>query len=212
MGEKQTKTDWTGKRGERAARSFMNPLRRKGEELLFGGGVSSVLEEVSSSLGNGAVILDVGCGPGFMSLPLAGMPGTAKVICLDLSDEMLTALRENAEKAGLTGRIQVVKAPASSSGLGDASVDLVVSNNVVHELADPREVLTEWMRILKPGGRVVFNDFRNTRLVKLFIAGHHKDVHGPYQIEEMESLLRQAGLQRVEVSPHRHTLLATAVR
>ncbi len=201
MEEKQAQTEWTGQRGERGARFLVSPWRRFGEGLIFGGGRSSVLEEISGSLSIDAVVLDVGCGSGYLSLPVAMKLGAGKVLCLDLSDEMLAALRENAAKAGLTGRIQVVKAPASASGLDDASVDLIVSNNVVHELADPREVLAEWIRILKPGGRVVFNDFRSTRLVKLFISGHHQDVHGPYEVEEMESLLWQAGFKEVKVAP-----------
>jgi ubiquinone/menaquinone biosynthesis C-methylase UbiE len=212
MKEKQAGSDWTGSRGERAARLFMNSWRGRLEDLVLGGGKSSVLKAIAGSLAGDAVVLDVGCGSGYLSIPIAGMLNAGTVVCLDLSEEMLKALKANAAEAGLSGRIRIVRAPAGTSGLDDASVDLVVSNNVVHEFPDLREVVAEWVRILRPGGRVVFNDFRATRPVKLFMSGHHHDVHGPYREDELESLLLEAGLRGVRVTPRRHTLLATATR
>lgn len=205
--------DRPGHRKGRAVSSFMNPWRRRREELVFGGGPFSVLKEISGTLPSGAVVLDVGCGPGFMSLPIARMANTGRVYCLDLSGEMLSALQKNADQAGLSDRIETIEAPADASGLEGASVDLVVSNNVVHELPDPPAAFAEWMRLLKPGGRVVFNDFRDTRLVRLFMSGRHDDVHGPYREEgEVESRLLEAGFTEVRVARRRHTLLAVGVK
>jgi len=90
-------------------------------------------------------------------------------------------------------------------------VDLVVSNNLLHELKNPATAVAEWKRLLKPGGRMVLSDFRSTRLVRLIMSHEHgEEASNPLEVEGLSLLLKQAGLDNVEVTPLRHKLLAVA--
>jgi ubiquinone/menaquinone biosynthesis C-methylase UbiE len=212
MVEDQAQTEWTGRRGQIGAWFLASPWRRWGEAL-FGRSRAALLDEVFSTLIGEEVVLDVGCGSGYLSLPIAARLDTGKVLCLDLSEEMLAGLEKRAHAVGLDGRVQAVKAPADASGLAASSVNLVVCNNVLHELADPGACAEEWARLLKPGGRMALSDFRATRPIRLMMKHRHgEDVHGPFTTEELEALLKKVGLREVKVTPYRHTLLAQAVK
>lgn len=205
----QEHSEWTGRRGTIAGLLLGNRLYRLAEELAFGPAVSAVLKKVAGIIGGDETILDVGCGSGGLSLPLARKLEGGSVICLDLSDEMLARLKSRALKAGLENRIHIVKGPASRSGLEGDSVDIAVSNNVFHELDEPRQALAEQLRVLKPGGHLIISDFRRTRVVKIMTARHHPG-HVAYEAREVESLLREAGFGDIEVKTNRHRLLAHA--
>jgi ubiquinone/menaquinone biosynthesis C-methylase UbiE len=74
-------------------------------------------------------------------------------------------LERRAEKKGLEGRIRILKAEASSFKLENKSVDLVVSNFVLHELLNPKAVLLKTYRVLRPGGWIVITDFRKDTML-----------------------------------------------
>ncbi len=189
---------------------MVSPIRRLEESLLGCSGMK-LLRHVFSSLRDGATVLDAGCGSGYLSLPIAAKLSFGKVIGVDLSDEMLAALGRRARAKAVDDRVQTLKAPVSSTGLEEGSVDLVVSNNLLHELQDTAAALAEWKRVLKPGGRMVLSDFRSTRLVRFIMSREHgEEASNPMDVEDMASLLEQAGLEKVEVIPCRHKLLALA--
>jgi ubiquinone/menaquinone biosynthesis C-methylase UbiE len=132
---------------------------------------------------------------------------TGKIICLDLSEEMLGHLKRKAEKEGLQDRIQIRKGEASASGLEKESVDLVMSNSVFHELSRPELVLSEVLRVLKPSGWVMITDFRDTKISRLICRSHLEGAHGPFSVHELEALFAKAGLKNVKVSPVRHWVI-----
>lgn len=210
MSGKEAHTDWTGKRGKRGALLMASPVRRL-EEAMLGRSSIALLKRVLSSLDEDAVVLDAGCGSGYLSLPIAARLAFGKVICVDLSDEMLSALERRARARGVDARVQALKAPVDSTGLEDASVDLVVSNNLLHEMQDPAAAVAEWKRLLKPGGRMALSDFRSTRLVRLIMShGHGEKASNLFDVGDLSSLLEQAGLENVEGIPYRNKLLALA--
>ncbi len=99
-------------------------------------------------------ILDIGTGPGFfaINLALAGHEVTA----VDVTAEMLAYARCNAESYG--AKVDFVLHRGESLPFEDASLDLVVSRNVVWNLEYPAEALSEWARVLVSGGRMVYFD------------------------------------------------------
>jgi protein-S-isoprenylcysteine O-methyltransferase Ste14/SAM-dependent methyltransferase len=201
------KLNWAGIKRRIYVGHFDNPLARLFETLLLGDCRSAFLNEFSRIIRGNEVVLDVGAGTGRFSLAMAKKLSTGKVICLDLSEEMLQILERKAEKEGLKDKIQLLKGEASSSGLKNESVDLVVSNNVFHELSSPKTVLAEMIRVLKPNGWIIITDFRDTRISKLICRPHSEDAHGPFRVNELETILSEAGLSKVKVKPIRHWII-----
>ena len=106
----------------------------------------------------GEVVLDLGSGGGIDVLLSASRVGpTGFAYGLDMTDEMLELARSNAAEAGATN-VEFRKGRIESIPLGDASVDVVISNCVVNLSTDKAAVLGEVARVLKPGGRVGISD------------------------------------------------------
>jgi SAM-dependent methyltransferase len=106
----------------------------------------------------GEVVLDLGSGGGIDVLLSAARVGpTGFAYGLDMTDEMLELARRNAAEADATN-VEFRKGRIESIPLGDASVDVVISNCVVNLSGDKAAVLAEVARVLRPGGRVGISD------------------------------------------------------
>jgi len=111
----------------------------------------------------GSTIADLGCGPGFFTIPLAKKLGTqSRVYAVDSDPIMLDHLTANLEKIPEVERASVVmmEADVSNTQLPDHSVDLVFFANILHDLEDPKKFFGEVKRILKPGGRLIDIDWQ----------------------------------------------------
>ncbi len=206
MTEKQTTTEWRGIKGRIGAWCLNSPLRRL--EMLFLGDIKSAfLNEISHLIKGDEIVLDVGAGSGYFSLSIASKLTSGKVICLDLSEEMLHRLKGIANKKGLSSKIQILRGEASSINLENESVDLVVSNYLFHELAEPESVLREMIRVLKPGGWVIVTDFKDTQITKRICSSHAEETHGPFSIDELKNFFVKVGLGNVKVYPVRHYVI-----
>ncbi len=102
----------------------------------------------------GRKILDVGCGPGIVSMQLSDLG--YEMTALDFSEKMLEKAEKNAADNGLD--IEFVCGNAMELPFGDCSFDAVVSDYVLWTVPDPRKVMDEWYRVLRPGGRIVYVD------------------------------------------------------
>ncbi len=94
-------------------------------------------------------ILDVGTGTGFLSLSLAELGH--EVVGIDLAEGMISAARKIAKERGLD--LDLVTGDAESLDFVDESFDAVVSRWVLWTLPHPEKAISEWMRVLRPGGR-----------------------------------------------------------
>lgn len=103
----------------------------------------------------GQTAADLGCGPGFYTLALAGHVGpTGKVYAVDVDERAIRKLEEKAARRGL-GNIEARAQSASGLGfIADGSVDFILSHGLLCSMApqEHRAALAEMKRILKPDG------------------------------------------------------------
>jgi ubiquinone/menaquinone biosynthesis C-methylase UbiE len=100
-------------------------------------------------------VLDVACGPGIVTVELAR---TARdVVALDLTPEMLNKARERCGKAA-RANVCFEEGTASALPFDDASFDAVVTRLSFHHFTEPRTVLAEMHRVLKPSGLLAVAD------------------------------------------------------
>jgi ubiquinone/menaquinone biosynthesis C-methylase UbiE len=102
----------------------------------------------------GLEVLDVGCGTGILSLELAARGHN--VTGIDFAPEMLALAKDKAAKAGASIRFQ--HADAENLPFGAASFDLVITRHVLWTLPHPEAAVSEWVRVLRPGGRLAVID------------------------------------------------------
>lgn len=115
-------------------------------------------EVLGPYLRSGATALDVGCGMGFFSLPMAGLVGSGgRVICVDLQQRMINSLARRAARAGVSERIETRVCSKDSLGIRDlqGEVDFALAYAVVHEVPDAAAFLVEIGDVLVPGGRLL---------------------------------------------------------
>lgn len=111
----------------------------------------------AADAGPGAVVVDLGCGTGQISLPMARRG--AQVLAVDVSAAMARRLRAVARRQGVRN-LEVLAIPIEELALPAGSVDLVVSSYALHHLRDPDKArlvsaASGWLR---PGGRLVVAD------------------------------------------------------
>lgn len=109
----------------------------------------------------GDIIADIGCGPGYFSIPLAKKTkGT--VFAVDVEPLMFDYLKEKADQAGVDN-ISYVHSHAESLALPDAKVDKVFCAFILHEIGDLSKGLLEIKRILHPNGKILILEWEKKK-------------------------------------------------
>ena len=108
----------------------------------------------------GETVADLGAGSGYHTFRLSKMVGPkGKVLAVDIQSEMLDLIRERAKKRKLTN-IEPIQGTETDPKLPANSVDLILMVDVYHEFSHPWEMTVAMTKALKPGGRLVFVEFR----------------------------------------------------
>lgn len=156
--------------------------------------------------------LEVGPGPGYLGLEWLKKSARTSLKAVEISPAMIEIARRNAEEYGLSGRVEYVKGDAGKIPFDDNLFDGAFTNGSLHEWAEPKNVLSEIYRVLKPGGKYFVSDLRRDMhpLVKWFMQavtkpkkirpGLRSSIAAAYLVEEIEALLREClpGGYRVE--------------
>jgi ubiquinone/menaquinone biosynthesis C-methylase UbiE len=98
--------------------------------------------------------LEIGAGTGYFTLNLMQAGVVAEATCTDISPGMVSTLADNAGRLGL--EVRATRAEADALPFGDQSFDLVLGHAVLHHLPDLERSFSEFHRVLRPGGRLVF--------------------------------------------------------
>jgi len=138
-------------------------------------------------------ILDIGCGSASLTIGLAKKYKDAQVIGIDYWggqwEYSKKVCEKNAEIEGVAKRVTFQKASVEALPFNDGSMDVVVSNLVFHEVGgvkDKRELIREALRVVKKGGKFVFQD--------LFL---WKQIYG--EPDELMETVRGWGIEEVEL-------------
>jgi SAM-dependent methyltransferase len=120
-----------------------------------------IAADIAAAAPDGGRILEVGCGPGHLSIVLAAEHGL-DVTALDLDPEMIDRARRKADQATAAGHRAPVFLAADVAQLpfDEASFDLIVSTYSMHHWSDKPAGLAEIRRVLRPGGRALIWDLR----------------------------------------------------
>jgi ubiquinone/menaquinone biosynthesis C-methylase UbiE len=108
----------------------------------------------------GLVVADIGAGSGYYSFRMAEKVGPkGKVLAVDIQKEMLALVRRRMEKEKVEN-IETILGSETDPKLPAGGVDLILLVDVYHEFAFPDEMTEAMIKALKPGGRLVFVEFR----------------------------------------------------
>lgn len=159
-----------------------------------------------ADLKKGEVVLDLGSGGGFdCFLAARQVTETGKVIGVDMTPEMISRARSNAEKGGFTN-VEFRLGEIEHLPVADNSVDVIISNCVINLSPDKQQVFKEAYRVLKSGGRIAISDIVKTTEFPEEIKNNMDEfyascVSGASTIKELELMLKQSGFIQISIEP-----------
>ena len=158
-----------------------------------------------ASLKPGETVVDLGSGGGFDCFLAAKQVGrTGKVIGVDMTPDMISKARMNAEKIG-TNTVEFRLGEIEHLPVADNHADIIMSNCVINLSPDKQKVYDDAYRILKPGGRLAISDVVATKPLPAEIQQDLEllsaCVGGAATIDETKKMLGKSGFQNIEIIP-----------
>lgn len=194
-------------------------------EADFADAHDTYVRNVAASLGvlRGRV-LDLGCGPGDVTVRFARTNPDCTIVAVDAGQNMLALARERVAREGLTERITFEQRYLPDATLARAAFDAVVSSSVLHHLADPTTMWTTVLQCAAPGAAVAIGDLLRPAtqaqldaLVDDHTAGAPEllrrdfawSLAAAYTVDEVRAQLVSAGLDTLDVraTTDRHLLV-----
>lgn len=158
-----------------------------------------------ASLKPGEIVVDLGSGGGFDCFLAAKQVGdTGRVIGVDMTPDMLSKARANAEKMQ-SKNVEFRLGEIEHLPVADNSTDIIMSNCVINLSPDKQSVYRDAFRILKPGGRLAISDIvalaplpediqQNLALVSACVGG-------AATIDDTRAMLAEAGFIDIKITP-----------
>jgi ArsR family transcriptional regulator len=139
-------------------------------------------------------VADIGCGEGYLTLEAAQWART--VVGIDRSTDVLARAKALAARRRVTN-VEWKKGDLAKLPLKEASVDVALLSQALHHATEPERAITEAVRVLRPGGRLLLLDLREHD--QAWVRSRFGDRHLGFSAAELETLLRHAGLSDVRV-------------
>jgi ubiquinone/menaquinone biosynthesis C-methylase UbiE len=165
--------------------------------------------------GGGACVLDLGTGTALIPIGLCRRDAAIRIVAVDAAESMLTVARRNVAAAGLDDRIELVRADAKDlRRLDPRQFSVVVSNSILHHVAEPARVVAEALRAASSGALMFHRDLvrpedeqRLQQLVAAYAGNatpHARmlfadSFRAALTVEEMQSLVERFGFDRTSV-------------
>ncbi|MDX1964494.1 MAG: class I SAM-dependent methyltransferase [Pirellulales bacterium] len=166
-------------------------------------------------------VIDLGTGTARIPILLCQQVPPARVLAVDAAVSMLHIAIRNIEIAGLRERIQLSQGDCKDLAYPDAMFDVVMSNSIVHHLAQPERLLKEALRLCRPDGTIFIRDLarpdtatRVDELVALYAAGcnahqtalFRDSLHAALTLDEVREIVSSLGQDPagVQLTSDRH--------
>jgi arsenite methyltransferase len=158
-----------------------------------------------AALEAGEIVLDLGSGGGFDSFLAARQVGDAgHVIGVDMTPEMISKARANADKGGYQN-VEFRLGEIENLPVADGAVDVIISNCVINLSPDKTRVFAEAYRALRAGGRLAISDVvASAELpeeVRKDMALYTGCMAGASLVSEIEKMLTDEGFTEIRVTP-----------
>jgi SAM-dependent methyltransferase len=158
-----------------------------------------------ASLKSGETVVDLGSGGGFDCFLAARQVGkTGRVIGVDMTPDMISKARMNAEKLA-TNTVEFRLGEIEHLPVADNTADIIMSNCVINLSPDKQKVYRDAFRVLKPGGRLAISDVVATAPlpdeIQQDLALLSACVGGAATIDDTVKMLEEAGFQQIEINP-----------
>lgn len=118
----------------------------------------SAMAAAGVELDESSEMLDLGTGTAQIPIELLRRRPNWQVRAVDLAESMLELGLKNVAAAGFSDRVRLERVDAKRLPYAAASFALVMSNSIVHHIPQPRDVLAEACRVLRPGGMLFVRD------------------------------------------------------
>jgi ubiquinone/menaquinone biosynthesis C-methylase UbiE len=167
------------------------------------------------------VVLDLGAGTALIPIELCRRAPTVRVVAVDAAEHMRVLAKKNVAAAGLADRIELVHGDAKRLDFASGIFDAVISNSILHHIAEPREVIAEAVRLVAPGGLLFHRDLCRPsdeanveQLVSTYADGATRyqrklladSLCAALTVDELRSLVAECGFapNTVQMSSDRH--------
>jgi ubiquinone/menaquinone biosynthesis C-methylase UbiE len=173
-------------------------------------GYRRLAAKAASAIQSGKV-LEVGPGPGYVSIEMARLLPEVEIIGLDLSDTMVEIATRNADEYGVSERVKFRQGDASEMSFEESSFDFVISCGSLHHWKEPTRVFQEIHRALKPGCSGLLDDLRRDapeESVREWVSGHESrfmrwgakhSFSEAYTAREIEGMLEDSAFEDFDV-------------